>query len=277
MEEDDLSIPPLLKLTAEERRRAWDGRQLKPVDPRIPPRKRDPATEAFAAEQERIKKVRQGNRLARLEARRSAGIAPSTKTHYWDSLRNRWARDVLYRGGKMMEDVTNMAGPDLVRLYNQMAVEAAGLGLQVDIVRRFKTLAVGVRRCTELDSKIIVAKGGEPPPPPTTVEAEEPETATTEEEEAMRKTSGSRKAAAKKAKSVRSTKKATASARKAAGFEPEARITLLVKENPRREGTRAHKVYGYYSTCKTVAEFVKKGGAGKDLKWDVEHKNIKVG
>jgi hypothetical protein len=61
-----------------------------------------------------------------------------------------------------------------------------------------------------------------------------------------------------------------------------ARIAVLVDENPRREGTRAEKVFKLYQrpTVRTVADFLEKGreiGAGShDLRWDVARGYIKV-
>lgn len=60
------------------------------------------------------------------------------------------------------------------------------------------------------------------------------------------------------------------------------RVTVLNRTNPRRSGTRAHRVYGaYLSTPRgrdgiSGAALAKKGVKPRDLKWDAARKNIKV-
>lgn len=54
------------------------------------------------------------------------------------------------------------------------------------------------------------------------------------------------------------------------------KITLLVKENPKREGTDSFKRFALYGKSKTVADFLKAGGTTTDLRWDEAHKFIKV-
>lgn len=56
-----------------------------------------------------------------------------------------------------------------------------------------------------------------------------------------------------------------------------AAITLIVKENPKREGSDSHKRFALYSKHKTVAAFLKAGGSRSDLRYDTEHKYIKIG
>ena len=55
-----------------------------------------------------------------------------------------------------------------------------------------------------------------------------------------------------------------------------AKITLLVKQNPRREGTKAHKRYSLYKSGMTVGEYLKKGGSRGSLRKDVRLKRVKV-
>lgn len=81
-----------------------------------------------------------------------------------------------------------------------------------------------------------------------------------------------------KAKKKTAKKRAakTGGARKSA-FSPDAKIKVLKKENPRREGTRAHKMFEKYSSGMTVAEALKKGVTTKDLRWDIHDGNISIG
>ena len=55
------------------------------------------------------------------------------------------------------------------------------------------------------------------------------------------------------------------------------KITLLVKENPKRAGSDSHKRYELYKKHHTVADFLKAGGQRSDLGWDEKHKFIKIG
>ena len=55
-----------------------------------------------------------------------------------------------------------------------------------------------------------------------------------------------------------------------------AKITLLVKANPRREGTKAHKRYSLYKTGMTVGDYLKKGGSRGSLRKDLKLKRVKV-
>ncbi len=59
-------------------------------------------------------------------------------------------------------------------------------------------------------------------------------------------------------------------------FKPDAKITVVAKENPRREGTHGHTVFEYYRKAGTVAKFLEMGGKVADIRWDVEHDHIKV-
>lgn len=63
---------------------------------------------------------------------------------------------------------------------------------------------------------------------------------------------------------------------RAASYSDDQKITLVEKTNPKRAGTDAHKRYEYYKTCKTVGEFVKKGGSYADLRWDAEREYITI-
>lgn len=60
------------------------------------------------------------------------------------------------------------------------------------------------------------------------------------------------------------------------------RIAVLVEGNPRRSGTRAHKVFQIYKkpTVRTVADFFEAGrnvqAGAHDLRWDVERGYVRV-
>ena len=56
----------------------------------------------------------------------------------------------------------------------------------------------------------------------------------------------------------------------------DAKITVLVKDNPRRKGTAHSKRFGLYQTGETVAEYLKKGGNRGDLRCDIRDGFVKV-
>ena len=95
-----------------------------------------------------------------------------------------------------------------------------------------------------------------------------------EERPMKTKASASRaKAESKKAKPA--SKKGGGAGRKSA-FAPDAKITVLAKENPKREGSASFKRFALYSKHKTVESFLKAGGTSGDLRYDMDAKYIKV-
>lgn len=55
-----------------------------------------------------------------------------------------------------------------------------------------------------------------------------------------------------------------------------AKIKLITKENPKREGSASHTRYELYRTSKTVQEYINAGGTLPDLKWDSEKGHIEI-
>ena len=92
------------------------------------------------------------------------------------------------------------------------------------------------------------------------------ETAEHKAKVAKGKAAGKPKAAPKKAKATK----------KAARFDEVGKITLLVKENPKRQDTAAHRNFSKYRDELLVGEFLKSGGARADLSWDIKHKFIAI-
>lgn len=62
-----------------------------------------------------------------------------------------------------------------------------------------------------------------------------------------------------------------------AAFDPEAKIKLLVDNNPKRPGTQANAVFSLYTRGLTVGEFIAAGGSYDALRWDVKKKFVAVG
>lgn len=204
----------------------------------------------------------------------------------------------------MRPEFETMSGPELVDVYNKLATEAAGLPIKdVTAVKKFKTVDIGRRRCSELWDKLSAAKSGEAgaiekekpdDAPNTEASASQPEEAQPSSSEgddtmATRKKSSKASKANARGKTKGATKKGAAKGpakkravksfetRTVAGFPATSKIEVLV-DNPRREGTAGHKRFAQYASSKTIAEYYKKfpAKAHSDIAWDLEHKHIKI-
>lgn len=80
-------------------------------------------------------------------------------------------------------------------------------------------------------------------------------------------------AAAKPAKKAVVAKEAKPSKKEDTGAK---KIKVLVKENPKREGSASFKTFALYAKSKTVAEFIKAGGTMADIRWDVNKEFISL-
>lgn len=125
-------------------------------------------------------------------------------------------------------------------------------------------------------------------------EAEDEETETNEEEEGdmpateeskkskksapPKKASGKKEKPAKKqAKNGHDNKAKSSEGRgRKSKFGPDMKITVLAKENPRRQGTAKYEMFKLYKTGMTVAEAKKKGITSGNIATDVKRGNIKV-
>lgn len=179
------------------------------------------------------------------------------------------------------EDLQAMTGSALVAHYNQLVEENPELGYKT--TERFASAAKGIYRIEALYSSIKGAAADDgrthtytdteaAPAAPETSEASAPDTPqASEEETAMAKT------AKKSARKARTTAKSTGST--ARGFAPDAKITILAEENPRR-GAAAER-FKLYKNGMTVATYCEKFKNGRSealvhLRWDVKHGHIKV-
>ena len=183
--------------------------------------------------------------------------------------------------------LAGMTNSALVAHYNQLVEENPELGYKK--TERFASAAKGLYRIEALYSSIKGAaaddgrdysKGTEvstdtsatAEAPSTAASAEADPTPATEEETEMAK-----KKTTKGARKARTTARATGSP--ARGFAPEAKITILVDENPRR-GAAAER-FKLYKNGMTVATYCEKFEGGRSealvhLRWDVKHGHIKV-
>lgn len=73
----------------------------------------------------------------------------------------------------MRPEFRSMIGPDLVKVHNEMAIEAARLEVpDVTTTKRFATREAGVKRCEELYQSLCIKKGEEYTPHPLKHEGE---------------------------------------------------------------------------------------------------------
>ena len=65
-------------------------------------------------------------------------------------------------------------------------------------------------------------------------------------------------------------------ARTSPNFPPDAEVTFLVEDNPKREGSKSFDRWKGYAGASTVGDYIAAGGTYGDLKYDAEHGFIKV-
>lgn len=115
---------------------------------------------------------------------------------------------------------------------------------------------------------------GEAASEPTT-STKETSPVSTPAKKAARKTAA--KGGAAKKTAAKKTKTATGEGRGRKGaFKLDAKITLLAKENPKRASSKAHKIFAKYQSGMTVEAAIKAGIPWRDLRWDSEHKHIRI-
>lgn len=64
--------------------------------------------------------------------------------------------------------------------------------------------------------------------------------------------------------------------KKVEGVTKEAKITLKIEENPKREGSEARERFESYFQSETVGEFLDSGGSMGDINYDIIHGFIEV-
>lgn len=83
-------------------------------------------------------------------------------------------------------------------------------------------------------------------------------------------------ATAKKTTAKPAAKKVAKPEKPRATFADTAKITLIAKENPKREGTKAHTAFNLYKSGQTVREVLDAGQTRSNLIYDVRHGYIKI-
>jgi len=146
MTEDDLAIPAFLKITKEDGIEAWKNKIVKPAI----------ILEAPKALSMEINKEQVKKKSSSITKK----IAPNPKTHHWDTVHGKWVPNRIYkREDNMRPNFYALSNSELVQTYNEMAIEAAGLGLPVTATKRFSTRDNGIRRSEELFKTICDKKG----------------------------------------------------------------------------------------------------------------------
>lgn len=101
------------------------------------------------------------------------------------------------------------------------------------------------------------------------------------ERAAKAKEEGKKGAAAKEAAKTKAAKKPAAEKAAPVGrksrVDGDAKITVLVKENPKREGSGAYERFALYKTGMTVAKALEVGVTAADLAYDSKHEYIRLG
>jgi hypothetical protein len=59
-------------------------------------------------------------------------------------------------------------------------------------------------------------------------------------------------------------------------FSAVSEINLLVTENPKRAGSKAHTRFGLYAEGQSVGDYIKAGGTFGDLSWDIQRQYISL-
>jgi hypothetical protein len=60
-------------------------------------------------------------------------------------------------------------------------------------------------------------------------------------------------------------------------YPEDKKITLKVKENPKKEGSKARARFDHYASSTTVGDYLSKGGTYQDIAYDVGRGFIAVG
>lgn len=64
--------------------------------------------------------------------------------------------------------------------------------------------------------------------------------------------------------------------RSSKNFNKDAKISLLIDKNPKREGSKSHVRFAAYKDGMSVGDFVKAGGTFGDLAWDSARGYIRI-
>lgn len=165
--------------------------------------------------------------------------------------------------------------------YNKLGDEklVKQFGINFSPRGSFKDMLDATTSLEKLKEKIKASEEGfkaqeaqEAASPDVVKEVEKPK-AKPKEKKAMTKGNGTKKATAKKA--VKSKTPAKARGRKSQ-FSDTQKIHMIVKDNPRREGTAVYKQFEIAKKSGTVAAYVKAGGSLGSLRKGIKKKWLRV-
>lgn len=60
-------------------------------------------------------------------------------------------------------------------------------------------------------------------------------------------------------------------------YPADAKLKVLVEENPKKAGSKSAERFEHYFGSKTVGEFLEKGGTYQDLMYDLARNRVEVG
>jgi len=60
-------------------------------------------------------------------------------------------------------------------------------------------------------------------------------------------------------------------------YPEDMKLTVLVDENPKKQGSKSRERFEHYFTSKTVGDFLAKGGTYADIAYDLGRSRIKLG
>lgn len=147
--------------------------------------------------------------------------------------------------------------PELVKLYNEANKDKP--------VKLFSKKPVAVERVW----------ASYPDPVSATTPAEAPAAGEEQVGENTETTQENQEDDMAKKNAAKNGKKAATGAKKGGGrkasFDPDARINILVKENPKRKGSASAKRFDKYAQNMKVADALDKGVKSADIAWDVKH------
>ena len=159
-------------------------------------------------------------------------------------------------------DLAALDGKALLKAYNQLA------GTDV---KRFASYGDGIKRLF----RFLSPKGTAYTPtyPANYVNDNRGDDDMTTKKKTTAKKTTAKKSTAKKSTAKKTTaKKTTAStAGRSRSYDETTKIKWLVSENPKREGSAAHKRFAKYFKSKTVAEYMENGGTSADLRYEESH------
>lgn len=190
------------------------------------------------------------------------------------------------------EALEALSSAALVAHYNAMAAMVRTVGIEQNDVKRFADKTTAVKRCAQMqvlvegqpELKVPALPVSEPSEPAPEIVPETLRQDTLAQQQAAmdavrthQPEEESDMAAAKKAARKAAPKKTKVEGAPR-GFAEDAKIKILVKENPRRG--EAAKRFEIYKDGMTVAEYTKKIGSRAEalvhLRWDVKHGHISV-